>query len=68
MMEFKQEETSEEAAATKTLESNEEISKEDVEIRKLIHTRRGETTIERQIKKMHQGQEKSEKTGMKPAK
>ena len=35
MMEFKQEETNEAAAAKKTLEPNEEISEDDVEIRRL---------------------------------
>ena len=40
MMEFKKEETNEAAAAKKTLESNEEIPKEDVEIR--THTQRRE--------------------------
>ena len=40
MMEFKQEETSEAAAATKTLESNEKLSQEDVESRRLIAKRR----------------------------
>ena len=68
MMEFKQEETSE-AVATKTLVSNEEISKEDVETRRFIEERRTTPKEEKQRHerseqtngKMHQGQEKSEK-------
>ena len=52
MMEFKQEETDEVAAAEKTLESKEEISKGDVEKQttyqgEMNHTHRRETTIER---------------------
>ena len=49
MMEFKQEQTNEAAAAKKTLESNEEISKEDVEIGRLIEERR--TTTQRGVSK-----------------
>ena len=48
MMEFKQEETSEAVAATKTPESNEEISKEDVGIRRLIEERRTTPKEEKQ--------------------
>ena len=68
MMEFKQVETNE-AAAAKTLESNEEISKEDVEIRRIIEERRTSPKEEKQrltkwanTSKMYQGQGKSEKT------
>ena len=63
------EEADEPAAAKETHESNEDISKEGVEIRRLIEGRR--TTpqeekqrlkeVSKQIKKMHQGQ-KNEKT------
>ena len=65
------EETDDAAAVKKMLESNEVISKEDVEIRRLIEERR--TTpkeekqrlkeVSKQIEKMHQGQKKNEKTG-----
>ena len=48
MMEFKQLETDEAAAAKKTLESNEEISKGDVEIRPLIEERRTTPKEEKQ--------------------
>ena len=50
-MAYKREEANETAAAKETLESNDAISKEDVEIRRLIEERRntpkGETTMER---------------------
>ena len=49
MMEFQRAETNEAAAAAKTtLESNEEISKEDVEIRRLIEERRTTPNEEKQ--------------------
>ena len=72
MMEFKQEGTREAAAATKTLESNEEISMEDVEIRRLIEERRTTSKEEKQrlkevckqTRKCIKGQEKSEKTAI----
>ena len=65
--EKKDEEVDEAPAAKETHESNEDISKEDVEIRReKNHTQRGETTIERSEKaneNMHQGQKKkNEKT------
>ena len=68
MMEFKQEETDEAAAAEKTLESNEEISKEDVENLATYqgekkHTQRGETTIEKVSKQIVSGTRKERKDG-----
>ena len=72
ILESKQEETNEAAAAAKkTLESNEEISEEDVEIRRLIEERR--TTpkeekqrlkeVSKQFKKCIKDKKKNEKTG-----
>ena len=70
-MACKREEADEAAAAAaakkKTLESNDAISKEDVDIRRLIEERRSTSKGEKQrlkdlSKKMHQGQEKSKMT------